>query len=151
MPPATKPGRGRELSRTPCSAPGLEHLTAVVYASPHRPTGRRVVILAAGEEVHDTGDCYDISNAFARAEEWLNQHLERLKSIGRAANTPAEDTMGDCRNCGDRVTTFDGAYYAPGVLLCIPCAAKGGAEKAKKQEAEAAAAHWQDFGENGAG
>jgi hypothetical protein len=149
MPPATN--RGRELSRTPCAAEGLSHLEAVVYAVPHRATGRRVVILAAGQEVHDTDDCYDVANAFAKAEDWLNANLERLRSIGLEAKSPSAEALGDCQSCAQAVTTFDGAFYAPGVLLCIPCAAKGEADKALARLKDAAAAHWQDFGENGAG
>jgi hypothetical protein len=143
--------RGRELSRTPCAAEGLSHLEAVVYAVPHRQTGRRVVILAAGTEVFDTDDCYDVANAFAKAEDWLNQNLDRLKRIGLEANTPSEEVLGKCHSCTRGVTTFDGAFYAPGVVLCIPCAAKGEADKALARLKDAAAAHWQDFGENGAG
>jgi hypothetical protein len=140
MPPATS-NRGRELSRTPCAAEGLSHLEAVVYAVPHRSTGRRVVILAAGSEVFDTDDCYDIANAFAKAEDWLNQNLDRLKRIGLEAKSPAGDALGDCHSCAQSLTTFDGAFYAPGVLLCIPCAAKGEADKvlARLKDAYAAA------------
>lgn len=54
---------------------GGEALTARLYRSPYRYTGRRVILYdASGAVVYDTGNCYDLANACANACRWLDGH-----------------------------------------------------------------------------
>lgn len=48
-----------------------------LFQSPHRRTGRQIVVHdQAGTELFDTGCCYDLGNAMNTLDLWLAKQLE---------------------------------------------------------------------------
>lgn len=55
-------------------------LAAFTYRSPHRESGRRIVVTTKeGQEVFDTGDHVDIANACEAVDHWFTQEAKQGK------------------------------------------------------------------------
>lgn len=61
----------RLIEAFPIKLPSGTEATGRLYQSPHRDSGRRIIVDVGGQTVYDTDYAYDLGNALNSLNQWL--------------------------------------------------------------------------------
>lgn len=139
------PEKHHFITCQPLEIPGQpgRKLTATLYNSPTRRTGRRVIVHEGEAVVFDTGNCYDCANALSGLQNWvLDEQICTVcgtKGLTDCHGQDAESGLPICEACCEKAVSGPQTASMSEEDLAVSLATLAGV-KQHKPEAEPALA-----------